>query len=285
MDSHIFLIYVMKIEEIKNFLESNYPDWKLTYEDANQDFGRYVFEKKEGLCLDLEIFEGKIREIIIRHPYIGENDNNEILLSNERESYLFPRVFEMINKNVIDLKIELLEKYLIAIKKFRKNYEPSLTKYGFYAADDDLLTGDLVINKKLKYSFFYRLPKRYSFEFFYDLIEDSIFISGEFEEENDLFTYTPEEFNDFLFRKLSSDRRTEYLVKNDPRHTENTWYIINILMDHCLSYQNNRKPYNLKEADLIDINQIPKEYEPLYQNYQILKEKYEEFIKENSIEK
>lgn len=279
----------MDIKELKNFLKSNYPDWILTYEDEDIDqrFGQYTFEKSEDRSISIEVYENNIREIIIRHPYISENSNCETILFGEEECFLFPRAIELINKNTIDLKIELLEKYLEATKKFKRDYEPILIKYNFFSADDDLLSGDVILDKKLKYSFSYAIHKRFYFSFFYDLIEDTIFLndSSNVFTEKDLFTYSSREFEEFLRKELYEDRRTRYLVSDDPKWTENTWYIINILLDHIQAYKDNRKPYTPAEAEFIDINQIPDEYKSLLYEYQTLKEQYEKSIKENSKKK
>ena len=114
----------MDIKELKSFLKSNYPDWILTYEDEDIDqrFGQYTFEKSEDRSISIEVYENSIREIIIRHPYISEDSNCETILFGEEECFLFPRAIELINKNTIDLKIELLEKYLEASKKFKRDY-------------------------------------------------------------------------------------------------------------------------------------------------------------------
>lgn len=279
----------MDIKELKNFLKSNYPDWILTYEDEDIDqrSGQYTFEKSEDRSISIEVYENSIREIIIRHPYISENSYCETILFGEEECFLFPRAIELINKNTIDLKIELLEKYLEASKKFKRDYEPILIKYNFFAADDDLLSGDVILDKKLKYSFSYAIHKRFYISFFYDLIEDTIFLndSSNVFTEKDLFTYSLREFEESLRKELYEDRRTRYLVSDDPKWTENTWYIINILLDHTQAYRDNRKPYTPAEAEFIDINQIPDEYKSLLYEYQILKEQYEKSIKENSKKK
>lgn len=67
--------------------------------------------------------------------------------------------------------------------------------------------------------------------------------------------------------------------------TENTWYIINILLDHTQAYRDNRKLYTSSEAKFIYINQILDEYESLLYEYQTLKEQYEKSIEKNSKKK
>lgn len=207
------------IKEFKNFLKSNYPDWILTHkdeEDIDLGYSQYIFKKDEDSSISVEVYKNNIREIIIRHPYISENSDYETILF-EKECLLFPRVIELINKSTVDLKIELLEKYLEASKKFKRDYEPILIKYSFSSADDDLLTGDVILDKKLKYSFSYIIRKRFYFSFFYDLIEDTIFLSNPSDIfiEKDLFTYSPKEFEEFLRKELYKDRRTRYLVSDD----------------------------------------------------------------------
>lgn len=280
---------MMTRKEIFKFFEDK-EEWKFCEEDNSVIEELICFQKvlisdqDEYINIFFEFRENSevTHRISIVHPFI--TGWGEIVLYNDEETFLFPRVFKLINSDTQSAKMMFLEDYLNATKKFKEQYEDVLLDYNFIPSYDGLLSfepSDKPLNIYFNYSSDFVGP---TIVFTYSFLEDTIYfdhIGYSSNDPIDLFTYSKEDFKKLFEEELRNDIRTEHLLSKDPKLTKNSYKIYLILLDHIKAYEKGIKPYDKNEEKLIDFDQIPNKWEHLYYQYIYLKEEYEKNIEKN----
>lgn len=237
-----------------------------------------------------DIISFVISEIIISHPFFGEE--NPIIFNRDEDIIIsLPKFLNILNKNLIDIKLEILKKYIEITEKFKSNYESILLDLGFISYRDSTLTENLFNSYGYNSSSIFKNKFEYIHKetstilvFVYDYLTDDLycFLNDSFDSISDIFLLTVEEFYISISTIMSKEQRLEYLFSSDPKYTKYTYNIINSLMDGITMLgEHNRFPrvskndlFRYDETDKEWYNHIPKKYEKLINKYESLKQKY-----------
>ena len=242
-----------------------------------------------------DIISFVISEIIISHPFLGEE--NPVIFNRDEDIVIsLPKFLNILNKNLIDIKLEILKKYIDITEKFKSTYEPILLDFGFISYRDSALTENLFssygYNSPIFKNKFEYIHKETSIilVFTYDYLTDDLycFLNDSFESINDIFLLTVQEFYISISTIMSKEQRFEYLLSSDPKHTKYTYNIVNSLMDGItMLSEHNRFPH-ISKNDLFRYDETDKERvlkriisdmelesdEKLINKYESLKQKY-----------
>jgi hypothetical protein len=275
----------MKIKDIKKFFKER--NWELDKESSEEGYSLYFrkrceeMEEENYLTAFILLEEGSddIQRIEFESPRIYD-DYGYLCLEEERLCLLH-KVIQIIESDAITLKKNILRNYLEAIERFEKIYLPALIdlNLGYMPSEDQLISPGFDVTTIFSYHFIYQVKgcAASGINFYYDYVEDTIY----FDRDKELFVLTPEEFQEEVILILKNDRRTEYLISNDPKHTKNTYYQVCLLLDLIDMYNKGKCP-KMDVIKLLDLeNNIPEKYQNILITYELAKEQYEKNSKTN----
>ena len=285
------LIYQKQL--ISNAYEQSYirveimiDNW-VCYEDEE--------EKSNNFIEDFEVCE-----IFVYHPFLITNENEPFYLSNEEEfAIVLPKLLNLFDKDISEIKLEILKSYIKITEKFKVLYESVILDLGFIPYLDSSLTEGIWYNHAPMFkNMFQYIHKDTSviIAFVYNYLTDSFycFLNESFDSVTDIFLLTKEEFYIEISMILSKDPTVEYLLSADPKHTKYTWYIVTCLMDGISSLRDhNRLPgparnesgeiaFNYDETDSKWYEHIPEKYKNYIETYESLKQNYYDNIAKNN---
>ena len=277
---------VDKIEGIISYnkiIFSNPNEEKCISINISIDYDSYDDDDEEIIEDDLDVWQ-----VSIYHPFFCEAEDIFNFRKEEDLIVTLPRVLEIINKNISEIKIDFFKKIIEVSEKFKKIYEPCLTNYDFIKTEDKIsyldFYGDKIFTNRFVYT---HIDTSYFIEFEYNYIKDTFeFIEEYGSEIDDIFLLSQKEFHELLLEILNSNPETSYLFSNDPKHTKYTSYVVDCLIDGInhlekinklpsISHNVEKgKKFMYDESDEQWYKHVPKQYEHYIFKYESLKEKY-----------
>lgn len=266
----------MKEKDIIRYLNKD-GNWKIDPRDKDE----IGFSAEKSISKFSKIFieffsndDRNIERIEFVHPHIPSDVGGcaSITLMEENLEYFTYIVNLFSNKSTMEIQCLVLKKYLDALERFKKLYEPILTKYNFFSETCDVIDCTRNREEPFKFCFYYCLNNKTCHvikAFEYTFLEDTIKIWIDGGEPIDLFMISPSEFEKIFISDLEKDERTEYLLSEDPKMTENSYKIYSYLKEAIYAKRENRNPTLLfKELKLIlDPEQIPDKWKDVYEIY------------------